>query len=78
MLFRPNILDIILQFNNKIESNWNIINHKCEILKFYFKRENDDIKVLSKAEIEVLKIEFENLEYYDWIYLMVIVVMKIQ
>ena len=54
------------QLANKIEnisSNNNI--HKSEILKFYAQKVKDNIKVLSNDEIKKLKIEFENLEYYN-------------
>ena len=55
-----------MQFSNKIENiSSNNNKHKSEILKFYAQKVKDNIKVLSKDDIKKLKIEFENLEYYN-------------
>ena len=62
ILFRRNVLDIILQFNNKIHYDNKTQKHKSEILKFYVKKNKCNLNALNKIEIKKLTSEYENFE----------------
>ena len=62
-IFRQCILNIIVQFSNKIVNISRNIN-KTEILKFYINKKND-IDLLNEEEIEKLKQIYSKIHFYN-------------